>query len=250
MKKIIDHYKDRAYVQYNFHISREPAFIYVNNPKCGCTTTKATLNLWYAAWHNLSLSYASLSDIHRRDHNPMLSPAQMQDDWDALLIEDQSYFRVTLLRDPVSRIASAYASKLSWDSQERQAFNRALGQPEKTQLSFGLFLDAISQKPHLLEANEHWRPQTDQIAAKLIDYDHICFMETLNEDLMRLREKLFPGLNIGIFETRERFPENRSSAASLQEALDVADLTKIKSVYAEDFALFEDAQARKRGATW
>jgi Sulfotransferase family len=248
MQKIIDHYKDSGYVQYNFHISREPSFIYVNNPKCGCTTTKATLNLWYAAWHNLPLAYSSMGDIHRREHNPLLSPAQIQEDWDELLIDNPAYFRVTLLRNPISRIVSAYASKFSWASEERQGFNRALGQPEGTAVTFGTFLEAISQQPGLRDSNEHWRPQAHQIAAGLIDYDQICFLETLDEDLLRLREKLFPGLRLDVFETRERFPDNRSSSAELLASLSEADLAQIKTIYAEDVALFEEAQARKRGS--
>jgi hypothetical protein len=234
MSLITAHYGSPAYINYNIHVSQAPRFIFVSSPKCGCTTTKASLNIWHAAWHGQQHGYSSLGEIHDRAYNPLLCPSQVDQALDALLLHDTSYFRFTIFRDPISRIASAYESKLSWDSAERQHLNQALGRAVRSELPFRLFLERIAADETLRDMNEHWRLQTKQIAARLIKYNQFCRLETLEQDLLRVRDQLFPGLALGVFATRAIFPDNCSASARRLDALTQAELDLITHAYAED----------------
>ncbi len=238
MSLIIKHYQQISYIQYNTHISQDPRFIFINNPKCGCSTTKATLNIWHAAWHKQEHIFASLGEIHSRAHNRLLRPSQMNQNLDDLLLRDESYFRFTIFRDPISRAASAYESKLSWASAERQDFNRALGKPADSELPFRLFLESIAADNNLRDMNEHWRLQTNQIATHLIKYDQFCLLETLDQDLLTIRDKLFPGVTQGVFQTRAIFPNNRSASAARLGTLTQEEMALITSAYTDDLQFY------------
>ena len=90
----------------------------------------------HAAWHGEILDYSSLGEIHNRGFNRLLTPNQLGSDATDIILNDPAFYRFTLLRDPVSRLASAYQSKLSWDSVERQLVNRITGRPADEPLTF------------------------------------------------------------------------------------------------------------------
>ncbi len=64
-------------MNYNIHISEDFGFIFFNNPKAGCSTTKATLNLACAARLGVKLEYRQMHDIHAREHNLLKTPKQI-----------------------------------------------------------------------------------------------------------------------------------------------------------------------------
>jgi hypothetical protein len=240
-------YRGNADYGYNFHISRDPAFIYVNNPKCGCSTAKASLNRWHAAWHGKVLEHKSMGDVHSRGFNPLLGPGALGPDAETLITSDPGYFRFTLLRDPLSRLASAYENKLSWNSPERQELNRLAGRDLDQDVPFELFLEQVATSPASLDMNEHWRPQTRQVAAPVLPYDFFCLFDTLSADLLTVRNRLFPGLAIGVFETREHFPEVSSNSAARLARFTAAQFSLIHDLYAEDFALYNAVKTARAG---
>jgi hypothetical protein len=239
MGKLQSYYSEPSLFQYSFHISLDPPFIYVNNAKCGCVTAKASINRWHAAWHGESQTYQSLGDVHNRRHNRLLTPGQLGAAAEDVILHDRGFFRFTLLRDPVSRIVSAYQSKLTWDSPERQMVNRMAGRPVDDELTFTEFLALIRANKTLRDKNEHWRQQSLQVAAPLIHYDQICLFGSLDRDLLRIRDRLFPGVSLGVFETVKYFPQNQSGSHRLLEQLGPDDVAGIREAYAEDFALYD-----------
>jgi len=129
MEKLIRNFNNEAEFNYSIHISEEFRFIYFNNPKCACTTVKATLNQSCAKALGKSLHYSGMQDIHNRQMNVLLNPAQIgyQSFKDKLF--DRRYFKFCFIREPVRRVASAFQDKLTWDSQFRVALNRSLVRP-------------------------------------------------------------------------------------------------------------------------
>jgi hypothetical protein len=238
-------YSNEGHFNYTFHLSRDPAFLYVNNPKCGCTTVKASINRWYAAYHGIPLEFRSMADIHNRNSNPLLTPNRLGAEAGHFILSDSAVFRFTVLREPVSRLASAYASKLAWDSSERQNLNQAAGRPVGAPLPFEEFTALIHTDTKLRDMNEHWRLQRHQTAAGSINFDFICLQETLAADLITLRDRLFPGLSLGIFEARDHFPGNRSASAEIVGSISPGTLALIKKAYAEDFVFYESVRAER-----
>lgn len=241
MPSLKSFYASEAEYLYTFHIGKSPAFIYVNNPKCGCSTAKASLNRWYAAWHGQTLEHKSLGDVHSRAFNPLVNPNALGADAEEIILHDPNYFRVTLLREPVSRAVSAYANKLSWDSIERQSFNERIGISPETPLSLTAFLETIHEDSTLRDMNEHWRLQTRQIAASLIKYDMICLTETLDQDLLTVRDRLFPGVASGNFETSAPFLHNRSNASTLVKDISHYERGLIEKIYEADMSFYAQA---------
>jgi hypothetical protein len=145
----------------------------------------------------------------------------------------------------VSRLASAYASKLAWHSSERQALNNAAGRQEDAELPFALFVELIHADNTLRDINAHWRLQTRQTAATFINYDAFCLQETLNEDLLRIRNHLFPSLALDVFEARVHFPGNRSDGAAIIAAASPEVIKLIEKTYAEDYQFYQSARLRR-----
>ena len=238
MSDLSSFYPSQDNYLYTFHIGRSPAFIYVNNPKCGCSTTKASLNRWYAAWHSEVLGHKSLADIHNRAFNPLFDPTSLGTEAEDILLHNPTYFRFTLLRDPLSRVASAFENKMTWLSEERVQFNLLLGRNAEDEVAFDFFLETLATIPEALDINEHWRLQTRQIAASLLNYNHICLFDNLTNELLAIRDRLFPGLQIGVFETRTHFPEIRSNSAARLASLLPHQRALIEIIYEADFNLY------------
>ena len=227
---------------YTFHISRAPALLYVNNPKCGCTTAKASLNRWYAARHNRVLEYTSMADVHSRAFNLLLTPNQVGAAAEDAILRDPTFFRMTLLREPMGRLASAYASKLAWDSSERRRFNQIAGRPTESPLSYADFVSLIHEKHDLRNLNEHWRPQVRQTASAFVMYNYICLQETLDADLLVVRDLVFPGIDLGVFETRKHFPGTGSASAEVIATMGPREVRMIENAYEADFILYESVR--------
>ena len=245
MAQLQSYYGGPSLFQYSFHISLDPKFIYVNNAECGCSTTKASLNRWHAAWHGDTIAYSSLGEIHSRGFNRLLTPNQLGPDATNTILNDPTFYRFTLLRDPVSRLASAYQNKLTWDTAERQLVNRLVGRSPDETLTFADFLSLIKADKAVRDVNEHWRSQTLQIAAPLMEYDQFCLFGTLDRDLLAIRDRLFPGVALDVFETLKQFPQNRSGSERLLAAINTEQLESIAEVYAEDFAFYDKIVASR-----
>lgn len=69
MEELIRNFNDEREFNYSIHISDEFKFIYFNNPKCACTTIKATLNLSAATAAAKTIKYNGMQDIHDRNKN-------------------------------------------------------------------------------------------------------------------------------------------------------------------------------------
>jgi len=69
MEKLIRNFNNETEFNYSIHLSEEFRFIYFNNPKCACTTVKATLNQSCAKALGKSLHYDGMQDIHDRQKN-------------------------------------------------------------------------------------------------------------------------------------------------------------------------------------
>ena len=81
-------------------------------------------------------------------------------------------------------------------------------------MTFAEFLALIQADKTLRDKNEHWRPQSSQIAAPLIRYDHICLFDTLDQDLLKIRERLFPGVSLENFRRAENIFRRINPAAN------------------------------------
>lgn len=193
--------KDFFYVmpekQFNsaIHISPKLNFIYFSIPKNACSTITVLLRSKFE-----SDLYKIKSKVHDRNTSSLLRPCDIGYDKFIELLESNSVFKFTVIRNPYSRILSAYINKFV-DSQKRhieayKSFLKNLVPPElkseyieNRDLTFIEFLNFVhSQKPY--QMNAHWRPQFSQAFMDLVNYSAVYKFEELNTCLQELFDQL------------------------------------------------------------
>ncbi len=221
---------------YSIHISEEFNFIFFNNPKCACSTTKATLNLECARRLGVELSYSSAHD-GLVTPPPVQSPEGTEADRHATLHADarRSQDRAVLRAARAGRpILSAFASKFARNSPQRQRFNARLGRPAEAQWDIDEFVATITSDAALRDCDEHWRLQFKQVCGALVDHTIVGFQENLEASLLVFAQTVFGADRIDIYDVRKAFPHNRSDGARLQSGLSPKSRELLLKAYADD----------------
>ncbi len=235
-------------LNYTVHISEEFNFVFFNNPKCGCSTTKATLNLECARRLGRPLSYASTTELHSRTHNVLKTPIQIGWWRFSRMLVDPAVTRFCVLREPVSRVVSAFVNKFGWDSPQRRRFNTRLGvAPETAWDDVNAFAKAVAADSGLRDLDEHWRPQFKQVCGALVDFTMMGFQEELDGFLQALAKRVFGMETIDVFDAREAFPRNRSDSRAAHEALTPASRHLLLKAYADDVVFYRTEKMRRSG---
>jgi len=240
MNEFLRNFNSEDDFNYSVHISDEFRFVYFNNPKSACTTIKASLNLACAAALGRRLDYASIADIHERSQNLLATPAAIGYGRFVEILADPSYFKFCFIREPIQRIVSAFASKLSWESESLVALNRWLGRRDSDPVNFAEFIRLLSSDDRLRDIDEHWRLQRNQVCFDLVDFDKVGLFENLDADLTAVLERLFGG-GQPIFDVRRHFSGNESYSKNLLETLTKDIRIQIDQIYREDVNMYEAA---------
>ncbi len=239
MKEFFQNFNSVNEFNYSVHISDQFRFVYFNNPKCACTSIKASLNLTCAAALGRHLEYRGIGDIHDRRQNILLSPADIGYPRFKEILTDRSYFKFCFMREPVDRLVSAFASKLTWKSESLVALNRRLGRAECAPMAFLEFVQVLSSDEQIREMDEHWRLQHKQMCLDFVRFDKIGLFENLESDLEEVLQRVFGAAGRGrIFDVRRHFPGNVSNARTLMEALSKDTRATIKQIYEGDVHMY------------
>jgi hypothetical protein len=239
MEQFFANFNNVQEFNYSVHISNEFHFVYFNNPKCACTTIKASLNLACAAALGRKLAYGSIADIHNRDYNLLLRPDQIGYPRFKEIIADSSYFKFCFLREPVQRIASAFASKLTWQSESLARLNRILRRSDETTLTFPQFIEILLSHKEARDMDEHWRLQRKQICYNSVPYDQVGLFENLEADLASVLGRLFDKDEWQhVFDVRRHFPGNTSHSRMVTQTLTADMRATINRIYNEDVIIY------------
>tara|TARA_Y100000034_G_scaffold11720_1_gene12271 strand:- start:356 stop:1093 length:738 start_codon:yes stop_codon:yes gene_type:complete len=227
---------------YSLHISEDNQYILLNNPKCGCSTTKATLNTWEAESRGLELKYKSLSQVHDRTYNFLKSPNQIELSVEQLLSKNSCYKKIAIVRKPESRLLSAYSSKLTWNSDELKKY-LALCQSKGMQFhscfpTFTEFVESL-EDTEILYSNEHWRPQYLQICYEVLNFDFIGKFEDLENSLIKFGQKVYPTKEeFQVVDARTINAENATvKSPDLKREL-IENIPKIENIFDKDYFYF------------
>jgi hypothetical protein len=185
--------------QRSIFISNRFNYIYFANNKCACSTIKLAL---YRA--ELGDPEYSPVNVHKRKENPIAGPKDFTpEEFEALACGGA--FRFTFVRNPYSRLASAYRDKVErlaveklndlreyGDERYLWILNRDFGLrslSEVGQFSFADFVEAIcDQEPRKM--NIHWRPQVINTCYELVEHDFVGRVESFANDMQRLSEAI------------------------------------------------------------
>jgi len=175
---------------YGVNISLQYKYIFVETPKCACSTIK--LSLQRLELDNPNLVFKEFEEIHWREYSPLLNPKQVGSF--ARLLNDGRYFKFCFVRHPFTRLLSAYLDKIRRNRIQKEDILRQLGLPLSAlnkDISFADFVKAVVEQP-ISMMNPHWRIQYYQTMQTGIHYDFIGRFEQFAEDFRAIGKKLSP----------------------------------------------------------
>lgn len=200
----------RSWYLFNYatSISLANRYVYVETPKVACTSIKATLmslELSEVCTDYLRPSDGGLEFVlfpygrenapdrvgvhHPPISSPFVKPYQLDLGEFLKVFESESYFRFAFVRNPFSRVLSAFLDKVSRDSPERRSVNNLLGTHVEHQPSFKEFVAAISLQS-VDDMDPHWRPQTYCLRTDQISYSFVGKFETFESDMRRVDREM------------------------------------------------------------
>jgi hypothetical protein len=160
-------------------INAEYGFLYLNNPKVGCSTIKTSL------WKGVRGKAPSKQEqVHVLEGSPfeneMAEPAIMQ-----------RAFVFTFVRNPFQRLVSAYLNKVELRADTVwHGFATKRGLDPEAPVSFDEFVEIITNSPP--EQNDpHWRPQHLNALYPLVTPNLVAELESLNDLLPGIMTRLF-----------------------------------------------------------
>jgi len=191
--------------------------IYLPNPKVAGSTVMATLIKADGSPHLMSIE-------NHNDHNARRLMSAKHDPrafWRAL--QDPEFFRFAFVRNPYTRIVSAYLDKIVTGSRRKLDI--------KADATLLDFLQTIStQKPRKM--NRHWRPQSALISPK-VKLDFLGRFERFNDDFSEVLDRL------GVDSTAIReMRAHQTSANNRLDLIGVEEKALIDRIYRDDFERF------------
>ncbi|MEC9128771.1 MAG: sulfotransferase family 2 domain-containing protein, partial [Actinomycetota bacterium] len=166
-------------VNMHTHISLVHSYVYVEVPKAGCGTMKATLGGLEAARKGPGLVHRVQEAPHNRiNATPFVKPFQLPPDLLEETLASSSYRRFTVVRDPATRVLSSYLEKINQGLKQSESIAATLGIPA-SEITFEQFLDVIDEQPSR-EQDPHWRRQADHLGWEIIDYAAAIHLEHLD----------------------------------------------------------------------
>ena len=168
---------DLRLFKFCFRASRTGKLIYASVPKAGCTTVQLTLANEYAQHQGIK----ALSNPHG-PHKTEYFILFKDPDREPLSTLLEKRFLFSIVRNPYSRLLSAYLDKIVNKTKEYERFVRIHGLPKGSDVSFPTFVERVSQET-ADEMDQHWAHQHRVIAWEVFRYDYLGFQETFNDDL-------------------------------------------------------------------
>lgn len=141
--------------------------------------------------------------------------------------------RFCFVRNPFTRVLSAYLDKIKTNINRRQLFLRELSHQES--LSFLDFLN-LTKKQDYYQMNPHWRLQYYQSMFEVIDFTHVGTFERFNDDL----RSILSAINSGLLQYISKVDEhNTKTTESLRNYYCNSEtINLVREIYQQDFEIF------------
>ncbi len=225
-----------ARVNYSMHISLKHAYLFYETPKSGCSTIKRRLQ-------RIELSdtpFKPSNSVHSRLESPMIAPSQLPRAQINEILADHRFPKFCFVRNPFTRVLSAYLDKIVRNEPQKALFFKAQGKPDTplTQtVSFSEFLEALALTP-AAKMDPHWMPQGFHLFYDLLDYNFVGKFENFENDFSTVARMLFPR------EIRENIPADvmaghkTDAANKLEHYFNGKCIDLVKKIYQDDFSSF------------
>ena len=223
------------------HISLVHEYVYFEVPKAGCGTMKATLGSAEAARSHPALVEQVQAAPHDRTRaTPFVKPFQLSPKQLEEVLTSRRYARFAVVREPASRLLSAYLEKIRQGLQQSgpvlEALRDRLGDaaPATAQdITLEQFV-SVAAAQSSREQDPHWRRQVDLIGVGSVRHDAIIHLEQLDDSWDQVARLT------GIEDLQSQFYCRNSTGASAKVQAEYTPeiLARIATGYAEDYRAF------------
>ena len=236
----------RARMEVCSFVSTRHRYLYVMTPKVGCTTIKhmmaglerAPLRAEVVPQRQRESKRGML--IHDQQALPLphlttLAPEQAA----AVLRPEGDYLRFAFVRNPYSRLFSAWNNKLRFVEPSYAAVAAAIrggGGDETAPIAFAEFADYVCGREDPVLSDHHWALQTALLFPGAIPYSFICPIEDIGRGLGLWRGHLerVTGRRVEMPAT----PRNVSLPENWRLAYDQRRADQVYDYFSEDFRAF------------
>ncbi|MCH8544905.1 MAG: sulfotransferase family protein [Alcanivorax sp.] len=133
-------------------------------------------------------------------------------------------FRFTVVRNPYSRVLSAYLDKMARFPERKTSY-----------ATFDAFVERLSQDRAYLHSNAHWAPQTALMLIPVEDFDFIGKVESLDQDLATITARIHGEAES--FTTSNAGPPSTGASKKLRQYYhDERLISAVRDIYQADFA--------------
>ena len=215
-------------VNYLVNWSAQHKYIYVETPKVGCTTIKHFLQ-------NAERSINSTIDyslVHDRRSSPLLSPRSNYSIFIAAF-NHSSFYKFCFVRNPYSRLLSAYLDKFVTDERERLRLSPKLGIPVSRKPSFLDFLCAIQEQTDG-DRDIHWASQEHLLSPSTVRYSFVGRFENFQQSLSLIANVLGLQHFLSLEDTRHATNAGEKIAAYYS----AREINLVQTIYERDFLSF------------
>ncbi|HEY3198655.1 MAG TPA: sulfotransferase family 2 domain-containing protein [Nitrospirales bacterium] len=245
VQRVLDHHPDlkteyvmRRLKQSSF-VSVDKRYMYFEVPKAACTQMKELLRTLEGAppikvfagdaWETRRDMF-----IHSRSNVPLPSLVELDDKTQREVLEAPDFLRMTVIRNPYTRLASAWRNKiLLCEPAGRDIYVRIKGRlPDlrnKSLVSFGEFVEYLADECDLRTCDCHWRRQADHTFFPALNFSLIARVERFGEGLRFFQHHL------GLSQLPIADGRNISTVGAAPYTAEIAD--KVYSLYRPDFDL-------------
>ncbi len=231
-----------AQLIYAVNISRRHHYIYMDNPKTGCSSLKSALVQLESTPVDGGLDHYDWQVFHDRSVSPLTRLNDLRNPTSLTALSGQGYRFITFVRNPYTRLLSCYRDKIMGNKPQKLEILRTLGQAESpvdTPLTFAEFARAVASQADI-DMNPHWRVQTSHILYGLVDYTFIGRFEKYDEDFAQCFRVLgIPESDIP--ESRHLNRTKTGSAEDCQKYFTKALQDLVYERYRQDFDNFQYA---------
>jgi hypothetical protein len=231
-------------LMWHVHRSDKYNYVYVDTPKVACSTIKRTLSNAEQGFVSefqdnfpvRSYGYTKfLVDIHDRRQSLLKWPT---DRGELISLVERSRLTFAFVRNPYTRVLSAYLDKFGANLERRILFMKKLGIEDpgpSPEISFVEFLE-LAAKQEAGAMNAHWRPQSYHLIDDDICYDIIGRFEAFSRDFTDILARIDGEISKFFVVADEH--KTGVEAAFSEHYGDPLCGRLVRQMYAEDFERF------------
>ena len=223
---------DALSLSYHIHISPRYHYVYMATPKVACSFIKGCLQ-------RLELGDRTFSrpgeDVHVRSYSPLLSPIQIGSF--AKVRADSRFFKFCFIRNPFTRVLSAYLDKIVRNKPQKVSVLRSLGKDESAlnePISFEQFVLALERQSSD-KIDPHWCPQVRHLRVRRLRYDFVGHFESVDRDICYVGERI--GVDLRPFLLCD-YEHQTGATWRLKQYYTTALIERVRRLYEADLDYF------------